>query len=153
MLVKRLFSKSILNSSQYIKKPDIDTEKVSQGPKEQSEKMKKVFGEEYKTPFEKYDLFVPRTEIGDNKTMYERYHEKNQYKDSKKLLGFLAGVSLCITGYIYKDNYRNKKIGEEYIENALKRFRARKENTEIAEKVYYEKRKKSKEELAKINSE
>lgn len=76
--------------------------------------MKKQFGEDYKTPDEKYDLHLPRTDNPDGgKSMYDRFHEENQYKHSTYLLRGLGLILVYITFKQYRNHFRdlqNEKV-------------------------------------------
>ena len=53
--------------------------KVKGSMPEYFQEMKQQFGEEFKTPDEKYDLHVPKHEAQGVKSSFQRYHEKHNF--------------------------------------------------------------------------
>lgn len=103
----RSFSKSLkdtLDKNLYIPKT---TPKTLKTPDfyEQTQEMKDMFGQDHKTPYEKYDLHLPRTEApGGPMSMYDRMHKKQNYKDARRLMKFMFGLGLLGVLYIYRLN-------------------------------------------------
>ena len=139
---RRLFSeinKTSLKFGQYVPRREEKDKQLGTTLKDGSDSMKKVFGEDYKTPHEKYDLHVPRAEVGDNKTSYDRHHEKTKYKDSKKIIGFLTFTAFALAYYTYKDHKRNIANGERQIAERIEMFNKRKAAAEHRDKIYQQK--------------
>lgn len=64
--------------------------------------MKKLFGKEYQTPYDKYDLHTPISDLqGEEKSSFDRYHESTNFADSKTLMKFFSFASLCAMGMLF----------------------------------------------------
>lgn len=55
--------------------------------------MKEEFGEDYKTPDERFDLHFPRVEATGEQSAYERHNAKQGYYKGK-VVGWLTGLTL-----------------------------------------------------------
>lgn len=69
---------------------------------EDAEIFKEKFGKDYVSPFEKYDLHLPRSSIlGGPDSMEERLHKKNDYKSMRNLTKiFLVLSALSVTYFL-----------------------------------------------------
>ena len=79
----------------------VQTDRLKTRFEERFQDMKDLFGEDYKTPSEKYDLHFPRVQATGEKDFHERYNEKQGFWKGKILLWGLVGVFLCGTGFVY----------------------------------------------------
>jgi hypothetical protein len=74
---------------------------------EQGEEMKKMFGQEYKGPYDKYDLHLPRTSVpGGPVSQYERLNRKDDFRRTRNLLWF--GVVIAV-GYSIREYFKKNK--------------------------------------------
>ena len=78
---------------------------------EDAQSFKEKFGQDYVSPFEKYDLHLPRSGIlGGPETMEERLHKKNDYKIMRNLTKVFLVFSGLLVFYFLR---YMKKSGEE----------------------------------------
>lgn len=67
-------------SSEYIPSSKAQPVKRVSSYKERFDEMKEKFGSDYETPFDKYDLHVPKVEVQeDNRSSFRRYHERHGF--------------------------------------------------------------------------
>ena len=126
-----------LNKDQYIPRNEPKVKKVPISPAESSENMKKILGEDYKTPYEKYDLHVPRVEFGsDQKSSFDRHHEKTNYAQSKRLIQITIAIGLISVYYIYKDNQKKNTIFDNYTKYRTETVKQRKLVADFPDKRY-----------------
>jgi len=93
------------------------TMKVKSSLKERFEHMKEEYGEDYKTPEEKYDLHLPRVDTPEGgKSQEERYHEKTNYKDSKVLIRWTVGILFVVSLISIRGTMKEKRYEKENFE-------------------------------------
>jgi hypothetical protein len=88
-------------SSEYVKAANARPVSRTRTFQEGFEDMKEKFGPDYQTPFDKYDLHVPKVEVQeDNRSSFQRYHERHEFSQCKVKAAktLLAIVSLGFLG-------------------------------------------------------
>lgn len=141
------FQKFSLDTDRIIPKSNPSEPKETLGFQAKSNKMKAVFGEEYKSPYEKYDIQVPRTSIYDGpKSLETRLNEKNNYKQITNLYRFLSCLFALGTGLFFYSIHKSARKAEEDQKELLKNAAAKQLIYEKYSKIF-EKRKKEFEKL------
>mmetsp|Transcript_14700 Transcript_14700/g.27241 ORF Transcript_14700/g.27241 Transcript_14700/m.27241 type:complete len:159 (+) Transcript_14700:2335-2811(+) len=109
-------------SSEYVKSPLAQPRKKVLNFKEGFDSMKEKFGPDYQTPYDKYDLHVPKVEVQeDNRSNFRRYHERHDFYQSKTLM-MLCFLGLFGAGLLIIRKRREDKIHEAETREALKAF-------------------------------
>lgn len=138
--LQRLFSEKAnfkLDPSQYVPRQTEKEPKTSYSNTSKAKDMKKKFGEEYTSPYEKWDLVVPRTDAIDGpKSQYRRLSEKSNFREARMvfycLLAFFAfEVYREISRY-----YKHITDTKEVVEFRLAGHIIRKAKSEQAEAIY-----------------
>ena len=145
-MIRRIIRSFVANNNfekgQYIPRTEPKPLKVKETYAELGQEMKNLFGQDYKTPYEKYDVHLPRTSSPDGPMpMYDRIHQKSNYKKAKRLAGFLFAIAMF---YTFREIYysrMHKQDSEDYIKMYLEAFELKKNAVEIVEKKYEERRK------------
>lgn len=76
--------------------------------------MKAKFGKDYQTPFDKYDLHLPRVDAPDfGKSQYDRHHERDEYAGSRKILKLIWVGLFCVCVYVAKTHLEDRKYNRE----------------------------------------
>ena len=126
------FKKFSLDPDHIFPKPNPNEPKVNLGHKGKSDKMKAVFGGEYQSPYEKYDIQVPRTSIIDGpKPLETRLNEKDNFKKITNLYRFLFSVFALGTGLYFYFLHKSARKTEEDQKELLK--------NSVAKQLIYEK--------------
>lgn len=119
--------------------------KVKGSMPEYFEDMKQQFGQDYKTPDEKYDLHVPKHEAQGTKSSFERYHERHNFSQSRAIMRILFG-GLIVGSLVYQRKITGDK---KYLEQSLARekieHKENVKNAKITEKILDKRREKVKE--------
>lgn len=150
MITKRLLrlissekSQIKLDPSQYIPRTQPKVI-VTETDSENMQEMKKLFGQDFKTPYEKYDLIVPRVDNPEGpKSSYDRYHEKTGYKESKKLIRHVSFFVFCILVIFYATHRKSKILDQKNLQQKLEISKNKKLKEELFSKIYEERKKKS----------
>ena len=132
----------VSEEGQYIKRTTPKPPKDSYTLQEKAQDMKQIFGEEYKSPFEKYDLHLPRTEVpGGPMPQYERLNRKDNFRRIRILMGIGAfgAVAFAIIEYAAKRNRWNES--EEHVKLQLAETELRRATMIKAKEIFNERKK------------
>ena len=105
-ILRRRFSDKFFKGGEFIPREGAtpDYHRGTTTHNETYKEMNKIFGEDYESPNQKWDLHVPIVDINDNvKNTYERHHEMEDYEDSKKYLRFIQYIGVfCVSAYYFR---------------------------------------------------
>ncbi|CAG9333848.1 unnamed protein product [Blepharisma stoltei] len=129
-----------LPKDQFYQHPDKQyihpTMKVKSSLKENFADMKNQFGQDYKTPDEKYDLHVPRAGTPEGgKTQYERFHENNNFQQARNVMKFIGFLIVLGSVYIYRSVHKAMTREKLERENIREIEKVRRERNEQIEKL------------------
>jgi hypothetical protein len=84
-----------ISPEQIVIKPGkrLETDRLKTAFPDRFKAMKEQFGEDYKTPDERFDLHFPRVEATGEKSAYERHNERQGYRKGK-VVGWLTVIIL-----------------------------------------------------------
>ena len=86
---------TIISPEQIVTKPGkrSETDRLKISFSDRFKGMKEDFGEDYKTPDERFDLHFPRVEASGEKSAFERHNAKQGYSKGK-VVSWLTGLAL-----------------------------------------------------------
>ncbi|OMJ89426.1 hypothetical protein SteCoe_8425 [Stentor coeruleus] len=126
-VLQRLFSEKLnfkLDPQQYVPRHVEKESKNNYSNTSKAQDMKKKFGKEYISAYEKWDLVVPRTDAIDGpKSQYRRLSEKSNFREARMvfycLLAFFAFEVYRETSRYFKHIVDTKEVIELHLEGHL----------------------------------